>query len=200
MYLVLVFFFPHPRHLVPFDLAHLKRTSTTMEHIYSSQEPRFELPEDLQCKFGFSETFKVFSDEGLSVASTILKRENERGFVLPDVRIQLCLRGVSYRSSFLRGFSESHELKNLACGLTGESLVMHPMISNQAHINWGVPCGESEKVVAVDQWHKDSVSHVLIVLMTDMTDAVGGELEFIMRPTGEAFRLLKETGNKVSEV
>jgi hypothetical protein len=141
--------FDAEKHLVPFDVDTLKATSTSMEHIFSSCYPPFELPNELNGKFGFSETFRVrtvficlfvcfsfflfevFSDEGLQVADRILKREYENGFVLPDVRIQLCLRGVSYRSSFLRDFSESCELKDLACGLTGENLIIHPMISNQ---------------------------------------------------------------------
>ncbi len=118
-------------HLAPFDVARLAASATTMDQIFSGAEPRFEVPPELRGRFGFSEPFRVLSDAGLSVACDVLRREKERGFVLPDVRIQLCLRGVSYRSPFLRGFSESPALKRLACDVTRENLVMHPMISNE---------------------------------------------------------------------
>lgn len=49
------------------------------------------------------------------------------------------------------------------------SLVIHPMISNHAHINWGEAPAPGSPPVNVDQWHLDSVSHVIIILMSDMS-------------------------------
>jgi hypothetical protein len=160
-------------------------------------DPSHSIPADLQGKFAFSPVFPVLTTEGYQIARGILNREYDHGFVQPDIRIQLCLRGVTYRSPFLRSFSECKEISQLASYLTGEDLVIHGMISNHAHVNWGVPPAPGAEVKNVDQWHKDSVSHVLIVLMSEMDGAVGGELEFIMRPTTTAFDMIKSTNNNV---
>jgi hypothetical protein len=150
-------------------------------------------------KFGFTEPFKVLSDEGYKIARGILDLENEQGYVQPDRRIQLCLRGVTYRSPFLRDFSECSELSTLASELSGEPLIIHPIISNHSHVNWGLPTEQTGVVKNIDQWHQDSVSHVLIILMSDMSESVGGELELILKPTDEAFKLLAETNNNIPD-
>lgn len=93
----------------------------------------------------------------------------------------------------------SQQISQLASFLSGEDLCIHGMISNHAHINWGVPLDPSSDAKNVDQWHKDSVSHVLIVLMSEMDEAVGGELEFILRPVPTAFEMLKSTNNNIPE-
>ena len=155
-----------------------------------------KLPND-STKFGFTKPFKFLTDEGYSVIRTILNREYQNGFVKPDRRIQYCLRGVTYRSPFLRAFSESCELSKLASEVVEEPLIIHPILSNHSHVNWGLPTDQTGEVKNVDQWHQDSVSHVLIVLMSDMTDSVGGELEIIFKPTAEAFKMLADTNNNI---
>lgn len=150
-------------------------------------------------KFGYTAPFKVFTDEGYQIARSIIDLEKEEGYIKPDRRIQLCLRGVTYRSPFLRAFSECQELSTLASNLSGEPLIIHPIISNHSHVNWGIPAEETGEVKNVDQWHQDSVSHVLIILMSDMSESVGGELELILKPTDEAFKLLEETQNQVPD-
>lgn len=150
-----------------------------------------------QAKFGFTEPFKVLSDEGLNITKSILDIEKENGFIKPDRRIQLCLRGATYRSPFLRSFSECHELTTLASTLSGEPLIIHPIISNHSHVNWGLPAEETGEIKSVDQWHQDSVSHVLIILLSDMSRSIGGDLELLMKPTDEGFKLLHDTNNNV---
>ena len=44
---------------------------------------------------------------------------------------------------------------------------------------------------------KDSVSHVLIILMSSMINSVGGELEFILRPPKISLKMLEETSNNI---
>jgi hypothetical protein len=163
-----------------------------------SKIPSFPLPGDAN-KFGYTAPFKVFTDEGYKIARSILDMEMDQGHIKPDRRIQLCLRGVTYRSPFLRAFSECQELSDLATSLSGEPLIIHPIISNHAHVNWGLPAETTGEVKNVDQWHQDSVSHVLIILMSDMTGSVGGELELILKPTDDAFKLLEETNNNVPD-
>lgn len=155
-----------------------------------SQIRRTPLPSSDE--FGFSEPFKVFSDEGLHIVQDIIRSENEKGFVQPDRRIQLCLRGVAYRSPFLRAFSQTPEITNLVSSLTGKELIVHPIISNHAHVNWGEPADATGEVKSVDQWHLDSVTYVLIVLLSDMEGAVGGDLEFMYERPNEAFDMIRK--------
>lgn len=162
-------------HLAPWDLNELRKSATTINGMYQL-EPSHPVPEHLNNAFAFSKTFRVLSEEGYRIARAILEREYDNGFVQPDRRIQLCLRGVTYRSPFLRAFSESPRIRELACALTGENLCIHGMISNHAHINWGVPHNNVGEIKSVDQWHQDSVSHVLIVLMSEMEESEGGVL------------------------
>jgi len=62
------------------------------------------------------------------------------------------------------------------------------MISNYSHVNVGV-IGVDK---AVDQWHVDSVDFVLIIILSDSTDMVGGKLEVIKRLPQDAIPMLAE--------
>lgn len=171
-------------HLAQFDIPKIK-------------EQCAKLPDG--ARVGFTKPFKVLTDKGYRIIRNILDKEYDQGYVKPDRRIQLCLRGVTYRSPFLRQFSQCDELTSLTSDVVGEPLIIHPIISNQSHINWGLPANETGEIKNVDQWHQDSVSHVLIILMSDMTDSVGGDLELILKTPTDAFKLLAETNNNVPD-
>ena len=51
------------------------------------------------------------------------------------------------------------------------------MPMNFSHVNIGMP-GTGKKV---DQWHLDSVGYVLVIMMSDTKDMVGGELQVLTR-------------------
>jgi len=59
----------------------------------------------------------------------------------------------------------------------GKKLSSHAMPMNFSHINIGIP-GTGKKV---DQWHLDSVGYVLVVMMSETKDMVGGELQVLTR-------------------
>ena len=143
-------------HLAQFNFQDIKTTS--IDQIYEL-DPKQEVPQELKGQFGYSTTFKVFSDEGYRVARAIIDKNYQDGFVKPDRRIQLCCRGICYRSKFLRDFSQSKELKDLVSEISKLDLVIHPMISNHCHLNYGVP-SDDDKVV--DMWHQVATAFVFL--------------------------------------
>lgn len=200
-------------HLAKWNLDEIRAEAQLINDIYANEDVK--MPPEYNNKIGWTSVFQVLSPEGYRVARysvpsqtlpvfapslpntpifrEILNREKAEGFVKADNRIQLCLRGVTYRSPFLRDFSQSPELQALATALSGEPLVIHPMISNHAHINWGEAPLPGQPPVNVDQWHLDSVSHVIIVLMSDMSEAEGGLLEFVKRPGRTALQMINQS-------
>lgn len=73
-----------------FSLDELKSKCYTIDQMYDNNTS--DIPLHLKGHFAFSSTFQVLSTEGYRVARSILEKEYQRGFVKPDVRIQLCLR------------------------------------------------------------------------------------------------------------
>jgi len=57
---------------------------------------------------------------------------------------------------------------------------------NYSHINVGAVGADQP----IDPWHMDSVDYVMVVIVSDITDMEGGELQVIMHPHEKAFELL----------
>ncbi len=109
------------------------------------------------------------------------------------------IRGLAYTSKFLRDLNEHPAVLNVLSSFAGQPLVPHYMPSNYAHINIGrPPPSASEPSPPVDQWHADSVPFVLIIILSDLQDMQGGELQCVRRKCREAgFALIEETQNNV---
>jgi hypothetical protein len=87
------------------------------------------------------------------------------------------MRGLGYVSKFIQDFNRCPLIAAKMSIFSGKSLTSHAMPMNYSHVNIGIP-GTGKKV---DQWHLDSVGYVLVVLMSDTTDMVGGELQVLTR-------------------
>lgn len=138
--------------------------------------------------------FALLSPLGLAVLTEII--QEHMGEVKETERIPRCLRMLGYRSRFVREFNACGVLLAYLSRLAGKKLLPHSYTSSFAHVNIGA-VGDTR---AVDQWHVDSVPFVVVILMSDMKGARGGDLQLIKRGDREAaFKLLEATGNRVAE-
>ena len=83
---------------------------------------------------------------------------------------------------------------SLLSQIAGVNLVPSSFETAWGHANIGA-IGSDQPV---DQWHIDSVPFVLVILLSDMSDAIGGDLEVVRRaPYQDAFKRIEETYNNV---
>lgn len=131
----------------------------------------------------FTAAFRVLSDEGVRAVREVI-HFNER-FAKSNERSPKILRGLAYRSKFIRDFNECEHVRQHLSKMSGTPIHPHSMAMNWAQINFGkVGLDKS-----VDKWHLDSVPYVMVVLLSDATDMVGGRLEVARLPDAkEALR------------
>jgi len=86
-------------------------------------------------------------------------------------------RGIPYRSKFIQDFVSDPTWLAYASKLAGRPLCPHSFGMHAIQVNYGKP-GLKE---AVDKWHLDSVDFVMVILLSDITDMVGGELQVYTR-------------------
>eukprot|EP00931_Biecheleriopsis_adriatica_P055644 TRINITY_DN32948_c0_g1_i1.p1 TRINITY_DN32948_c0_g1~~TRINITY_DN32948_c0_g1_i1.p1 ORF type:complete len:449 (-),score=71.65 TRINITY_DN32948_c0_g1_i1:26-1372(-) len=142
----------------------------------------FPLHEDLKDDFSlaFSKPFRLLSDEGVSALHSVIKA-NEH-FAKSNERIPRCLRGLGYRSKFVRDLNQDPQAVELFSAMAGKPLAPHGMPMNMSHVNLGRPVVKGEKPVIVDQWHVDSVDYVCVIIMSDISQSVGGDLQVLCKP------------------
>jgi hypothetical protein len=92
----------------------------------------------------------------------------------------VCAKGLGYRSQFVRDVTYSPEVVEQLSAMAGKPLTPHGMPMNMAHVNFGkpIPAGSPAPVI-VDQWHVDSVDYVIVLILSDLSKTVGGELEVL---------------------
>lgn len=122
------------------------------------------------CNLAYSAPFRVLSEAGVQALRTVIA-SNER-FAGSNNRQPKSLRGIGYRSQFIRDFTYSPEMLQHLSKCTGKKLYPHDMPMNVAQINFGKIGGER-----ADVWHVDSVPYVMVLLLSDATDMVGGKLQ-----------------------
>jgi len=130
-------------------------------------------------ELGYSEPFRLLSDEGARVLGNVMK-DNEM-HAKSNERIPKCLRGLAYRSQFVRDLTYTPEVAELVSAIAGKPLAPHGMPMNIGHTNWGkkVNVQNGEEAVIVDQWHVDSVDFVMVLILSDLSQQVGGDLEVL---------------------
>jgi hypothetical protein len=108
-------------------------------------------------------------------------------------RQQSSLRGMGYLSQFVRDFVYDESFLNYVSSLANEPLCPHSFGMHIVQSNVGFVAAEATEV---DVWHFDSVDYVLVIMISDLTDMVGGELEVLRLNLGgkENTLKLKETG------
>ena len=115
------------------------------------------------------------SDAGVKALRSVL-RENEQFSEGLKSRCAKSIRGLGYRSQFIRDFNSCTEILGHFSAIAGTPLGPHDMTMNMSHTN----IGEIGADQPVDTWHIDSVPYVCVLLLSDATDMVGGELQVAM--------------------
>lgn len=123
----------------------------------------------------YSAPFRLLSEAGVAAFRSIIA-ENERYAGPLKSRGAKSLRGLGYRSQFVRDFNYCDEVLALFSQIAGTPLGPHHMGSNLSQVNFG----EIGAARPVDQWHIDSVPYVMVLLLSDATDMVGGKLRVAM--------------------
>lgn len=118
----------------------------------------------------YTAPFRVLSDQGVSALRQVIDNNEKFTTSVPNL-VPKCLRGLGYRSDFIRDLNYSEPLLRHLSQCAGEALTPHAMSMNLAQINFGEIGGGP-----VNQWHIDSVPYVMVILLSDATDMVGGEL------------------------
>lgn len=146
-------------------------------------------------RLAYTQAFRLLSAEGVRVLREILARNHN--LVKSAERQPSYIRGLAYTSKFIRALNEHPRVLDVLSQYAGHRVVPHYMPMNYGHVNYGQLPKEGEvNTRPVDQWHADSVPFVLIVILSDMTDMEGGELECVKRAGRQAgFDLLAETNN-----
>jgi hypothetical protein len=179
----------HPTILEEDSLPRVTLLPDFSEH---AQSPSFPLGES--SRLAYTSDFAILSPAGLAVLNEIIQ-EHIRD-VKETERIPRCLRMLGYKSRFVREFNNCPVVLRFLSRLAGKEMLPHSYTSSFAHVNIGA-VGDTR---AVDQWHVDSVPFVVVILMSDMKGARGGDLQLIKRGDREAaFELLETTGNRVKE-
>ena len=144
----------------------------------------------------YTAPFQFLSEEGVRALRQVLE-DNMKHVRKDEVgRIPLSLRGMGYRSQFVRDLNTCPIANAFLSRLAGVEVVPHVYETSWGHTNIGV-VGDTR---AVDSWHIDSVNFVCVILLSDMTGASGGELEVVKRASfDEAFQLIRDTKNNVPE-
>jgi hypothetical protein len=139
----------------------------------------------------FSSPFKVLSLEGVSVMRGLVSRYQDRSKLKQShSRIPLCIRGLGYISPFIREMNECSIINEIVSTIAREELCAHGMPMNYGHVNVGIIGNDRP----VDAWHIDSVDYVMVIILSNMTDAKGGALQVALQPEAKAKQLLREKG------
>ena len=170
---------------------------------HGSQAPAPQIPNGAS-DFAFSSAFSVLSPQGVSELRGVIQANPE--LVLRSKRISAgYVRGLAYASEFVRQFNNSPVMLDHLSRIVGARLVPHYMHTNYSHVNLSTPPPRKHDPAVpmppvVDSWHVDSVPFVLVVVVSDMRDMIGGVFQAIKRRGKEAaFKLIEESGNKVPE-
>lgn len=138
----------------------------------------------------YTQPFRLLSDEGVKAMRTVIDMHKD-AHLKPNERNH-CIRGLGFLSQFTRDFAFSEEVAEAVSDLAQEPLGPHNLTMNHAHTNFGFP----GKGKAPEQWHVDSVDYVFVLILSDITDMQGGELQVLQMAdaSGNAFDELRLHG------
>jgi hypothetical protein len=156
-----------------------------------------EYPTDESFDVAYSAAHKVFSDEGVRVLRELVSTHSD--YVKRNERQQGTLRGLPYLSKFIRDMVYDESFLAHYSKMAGKPLCPATFGMHSAQVNVG-KTGHSN--TAVDKWHFDSVDYVVVVILSDLTGMVGGELEVLRLNLGgkEATQKLQEIGIPLEHV
>jgi len=133
----------------------------------------------------YSQPVKLLSDEGVRVMRQILEREKPKKMV-PARGSRVTVRGLYYRSPWIRDLQSNEKLLDLVSKIAGERLVPSHFNNSTPQVNFSIPgLGGTS-----DFWHWDSVCYVANFLLSDPSTMVGGDLEIIKMEKEAGMRAL----------
>lgn len=145
---------------------------------------------NIRCNLAYSRPFRVLSDEGIRLArETVMQHKDRLG--KGDDRSAFYVRGLGMVSNFHKDLSYCDELRNFLSSIARDTLYPST-IMNISHTNIGqIGAGKP-----IDKWHVDSVDYVMVLILSDLRDMVGGELRVLQLPdsSGSVFDKMKEEG------
>jgi hypothetical protein len=149
--------------------------------------------------FGYSEAFRILSEEGVAILRDICARiylnRNESGGT-GESRLGSFARGAGYRSRFIRDFCDSPELATHLSTIAGVQLGRHSVPAVACGINYA----PEDISKAVDTWHVDSVSFDVVMMLSDPATIRGGEFQVFHGTKEEGQALLGIRGEEGSGV
>lgn len=120
----------------------------------------------------YSSPFRLLSDEGVRALRRVICANEKLARPLPS-RAAKAIRGLGYRSKFIHDFNYCEQVLAHLSQMAGTPIGPHGMSMNLSQINFG-EVGTGKRV---DHWHLDSVPYVMVLLLSDATDMVGGKLQ-----------------------
>lgn len=164
--------------------------------------PEHQIPppmgSDGRSALAYSEPFQFLSKQGVKDLRRVVDYNIKYAVdgVKNTARIPLCLRGMGYRSKFIRDMNNCPKTLEFLSNIAGVEIIPSDYETSWGHTNVGVIGND----LPVDQWHIDSVPFVLVILLSDMSDSIGGDLQVIKRaPFQKAFERIQETKNRLSK-
>lgn len=133
----------------------------------------------------FSSPFRILSDAGLAAVREVVFRHERHA--KRNERIPKCLRGLGYRSRFIRDLTFCPQVLDFLSSMAGKKIWPHDLGMNVSQINFGIIGGKEN----VDEWHMDSVEYVMVIILSDISSMVGGELQVArVEDPEEALRMI----------
>lgn len=140
--------------------------------------------------FAYTSPFSLLSEEGIKALLDIFKQQDHRAGDPSAARgNKKTIRGLYYSSKFIRDLQNCSQLREFLRKICGEDLVPHPSYSNSPQVNVSFEGGTKGPV---DHWHWDSVAYTGVVLLSDMTEMKGGNLEVAMCEKHKALEMLSQ--------
>ncbi len=164
---------------------------TSVVKLGYSQEIINTLPSD----FGVCSAFRVLSCEGAALMYDVCKQmetnKNEAGGTGKS-RVGSFIRGAGYRSQFVKDFCEAPELAEHLSQITSVRLGHHSIHAVACGINYA----PEDISKAVDNWHVDSVSFDMVMMIVDPSTLNGGEFQYFKGTKEEGMHILGIDGEE----
>ncbi|HIG67042.1 MAG TPA: hypothetical protein EYQ44_04345 [Porticoccaceae bacterium] len=148
-----------------------------------------------ESSFGYCNAFRILSDEGVALMENTCKRiyHNRNSCAGTGAnRLGSYARGAGYRSKFIRDFCDSPELAAHLSAIANITLGRHSVPAVACGINYA----PDDITKAVDNWHVDSVSYDIVMMLSDPNQIRGGEFQIFSGTKQEGREILGISGEE----
>ena len=135
--------------------------------------------EQMNDGMAYSAPFRVLSDKGEAALRSIIDGHKIH-ITTNDRQKGGILRGLGYMSKYVECFVYDKEFLANISEIAGEPLAPTCFGSHLVQVNFGPPGIGAE----VDKWHFDSVDYVLVIVLSDITNMLGGDLQLLKKQLG----------------